>query len=55
MLMSFPLIASKKRVGLTADKYPKLHAYTERLEEESGYKKAVEKIVEMEGKFESTF
>ncbi|KAL3423621.1 glutathione s-transferase [Phlyctema vagabunda] len=53
ILLSFPLIAAKGRAGLTEDKYPKLHAYVERLENEPGYKKASEKIIEIEGKFEA--
>lgn len=52
ILMSFPLIAAKGRGGLLPkEKYPLLRAYVDRLEEEEGYKKAVEKIVELEGNF----
>lgn len=51
ILLSFPLIAAKQRAGLTADKYPELFAYIERLEGEEAYKKAVVKIVEVEGSF----
>ena len=53
--MSFPLIAARGRSGLTKEKYPKLSAYVDRLEAEKGYKKAAEKIVELDGKFEATF
>ncbi|KAF4627262.1 hypothetical protein G7Y89_g10898 [Cudoniella acicularis] len=52
ILMSYPLIAGKGRAGLTKESYPKLSEYVERLENEPGYVKAVEKIVEIEGKFE---
>lgn len=52
MLMSFPLIAAKGRIGLTADKYPLLAKYVDLLEQDAGYIKATEKIVEIEGKFE---
>ncbi|RDW71237.1 hypothetical protein BP6252_07800 [Coleophoma cylindrospora] len=55
ILMSFPLIAARGRAGLTQEKYPKLWAYVERLEEEPGYKKAAEKIIEIDGKFEANF
>lgn len=55
ILLSFPLIAARGRAGLTKEKYPKLWAYVDRLENEAGYKKAVEKIVEIDGKFEATF
>jgi len=54
ILMSYPLIAGKGRAGLTKEAYPKLYEYTERLENEPGYKKAIEKIIEIEGKFEAT-
>ncbi|ATZ54211.1 Bcgst12 [Botrytis cinerea B05.10] len=53
ILMSFPLVAAKQRAGLTEDKYPELFAYTERLENEAGYKRAVEKIVDIEGEFKA--
>jgi len=54
ILLSFPLIAGRNRVGITQEKYPKLSAYIDRLEQEPGYKKAAEKIVEIEGKFEAS-
>ncbi|KAJ8065261.1 hypothetical protein OCU04_005959 [Sclerotinia nivalis] len=53
ILMSFPLVAAKQRAGLTKEKYPELFAYVERLENEDGYKRAVEKIVEIEGEFQA--
>lgn len=53
VLMSYPLIAGKGRAGLSKEKYPTLYAYVEILEAEPGYKTAVEKIVEIEGKFEA--
>ena len=55
ILLSFPLIAGKGRSGLTKEAYPKLWAYVERLEAEPGYLNAVEKIKEIDGKFEATF
>lgn len=54
IMLSFPLIAGGSRAGLTKEKYPTLHAYVERLENEPGYKKAANKIIEIEGKFEAT-
>jgi len=54
-MLSFPLIAGGPSAGLTKDKYPKLAAYVERLQQEPGYKKAVEKIIEIEGKYEVMF
>lgn len=43
-----------KGTAFTKEKYPGVWAYTERLEKEKGYEKAVEKIVEIEGKFEAS-
>jgi glutathione S-transferase len=51
MLMSFPLIAGKSRAGMSEEKHPNLWAYTARLEKEPGYEKAVQKIIEVDGKF----
>ena len=53
--MSFPLIAGKSRTGLTQETYPALWAYIDRLEQEPGYNRAADKIVEIDGKFEATF
>jgi len=58
ILMSFPLIAGKGRAsltGITKEKYPKLCEYIALLEAAPGYVKAVEKIVELDGKFEASF
>lgn len=56
ILMSFPLIASKGRSPiLTEQKFPLLWKYIVKLEQEPGYKKAMEKIVEMDGSFSATF
>ncbi|KAH7418239.1 hypothetical protein BKA64DRAFT_653991 [Cadophora sp. MPI-SDFR-AT-0126] len=54
ILLSFPLLAGRSRTGLTKEKYPKLYDYIDMIEAESGYKKSVAKIVEIEGKFETT-
>lgn len=52
ILMSFPLIAAKSRGGfLTEENYPLLAKYIDALEQEEGYKKAVDRIVELEGTF----
>jgi len=55
ILLSFPLIAGRHRTGLTKELYPKLWAYIDRLENEPGYKKAADKIIEIDGKFEASF
>ena len=54
IMMSFPLIAGKGRSGLTQEDYPTLWAYVETLEAEPGYLEAVEKIKDLDGKFEAT-
>jgi glutathione S-transferase len=54
ILMSFPLIAGKGRAGMSETTHPNLWAYTSRLEKESGYEKAVQKIIEIDGKFEAS-
>jgi glutathione S-transferase len=52
ILLSFPLLAAKGRVpALEGDRFPLLLKYIDRLEQEPGYKKAVDKIVEIEGSF----
>jgi glutathione S-transferase len=55
ILMSFPLIAAKdgRGQGLKEGKYPLLSRYIERLEQEPGYKKAAQKIVDINGKFKA--
>ncbi|KAL8990713.1 MAG: hypothetical protein Q9177_000694 [Variospora cf. flavescens] len=49
ILMSFPLGAAKARSGFTKEKYPALWNYVNRLEERDGFKKAAQKIVDVEG------
>lgn len=49
--MSFPLIAGKGRSGFTQAKFPKLWAYVEKLESNDGYKRAIQKITEVEGEY----
>lgn len=52
MIMSYPLGAAKGKCGFTQDKYPKLWAYVERISELGGFKKAVQKIIEVEGSYD---
>lgn len=51
--MSFPLLGARSRAGLTKEAYPKLSDYLDRLEAEPGYKKAADKIIEIDGNFEA--
>lgn len=53
IMMSFPLEAGQSRTGLTKEQYPKIWAYVDRLHQREAYKRAVEKIVEREGRFKS--
>ncbi len=51
ILMSFPLEAARGRVGLTQEKHPNLCKWVDRIQEREAYKKAVEKIIEIEGEY----
>jgi glutathione S-transferase len=58
IMMSYPVIESMKRIvgvqkGITKDRYPLLSAYATRLQDCEGYKRAVAKIVSIEGHFEA--
>ena len=52
ILMSFPLGAARGRAGLTQEKYPKLWAYIDRLESREAFKRAVQKIIEVDGHYD---
>ncbi|KAK4694295.1 glutathione S-transferase, partial [Lecanoromycetidae sp. Uapishka_2] len=52
IIMSFPLGAAKGKCGFEQDKYPKLWAYVERLEKLEGFKKAVQKIIDVDGSYD---
>ncbi|KAF6230729.1 hypothetical protein HO173_011081 [Letharia columbiana] len=52
IMMSFPLAAAKSKGLFTEKEHPKLCAYVDRLEARDGYKKAVQKIVDVEGSYE---
>ena len=54
IMLSFPLEAGQTRSGFTQSQYPKIWAYIEGLHERSAYKRAVAKIVEIEGDFKTT-
>lgn len=53
IMMIFPLEAARSKAGLTKDKYPKLYAYVDRILERPAYKRAVEKIEQIEGSYRS--
>ena len=52
IVMSFPLGAFRGKHGFTKEKYPKIWAYVDRLEAMDGYKKAVQKIIDVDGKYD---
>ncbi|POR39705.1 Glutathione S-transferase 1 [Tolypocladium paradoxum] len=62
ILMSFPLIAAKDRWddmgswegGSWAKAHPRVAEYVERLEAEEGYKRSVEKVEAVDGKFSAS-
>ena len=54
ILLSFPLIAAKGRAGLTEEKYPRLWKYTERLEATPSYKRAIQKVIDVDGTYDSS-
>jgi len=54
VLMSFPFEMSIARNGLTKEKFPHIVAYVEKLHQRDAYKRAVEKITELDGKFDES-
>jgi len=54
LMMYFPLEASVTRVGVTKEKYPKIHAYIERIQARPAYQQAIKRIEKVTGeKFKS--
>ena len=53
ILMSFALEAAESRSGLPKEQYPRIWEYVDRLHGIDSYKRAVQKIVEVEGKFKN--
>ncbi len=54
IMMSFPLGAAKGRAGFAKEKHPKLWTYIEMVESREAYKKAVQKIIDVEGYYDPT-
>ena len=52
--MSFPLGAARGRAGVTKERYPLIWGYIERLEASDSFKRAVQKIVDIEGSYDPT-
>lgn len=53
ILMSFPLEAGKSRSGLTQEQCPRIWKYVSQLQQRPAYKRAVQKIEEIEGSFKT--
>jgi glutathione S-transferase len=49
IMMSFPLEAGSSRAGASKENYPHVYKYLNRLHEFDGYKRANQKIEEVEG------
>ena len=54
-MLDFPLRATKGHLGFAPERYPKLTAYVDRLREHASYKKAVQKIIEVDGNYNDSF
>ena len=54
IFMSFPLSAAKGRAGFSKEKHPKLWAYVDRIEALDASKRAVQKIIDIEGSYDPT-
>ena len=52
IVMSFPLGAIRGKHGFTQEKYPKIWAYVDGLQAMDGYKRAVQKIIDVDGKYD---
>ena len=52
IVMSLPLSAVRGKHGFTKEKYPKLWAYVDRLQAMDGYKRAVQKIIDVDGRYD---
>ena len=54
-IMSFPLQGCKQFGFLKEDEHPKLLAFVDKVESSESYKRAIQKIVEVDGSFEGVF
>ena len=51
--MSFPLEAGGDRSGMKKEDFPRISAYLHKLHEREAYKRAVQKIIEVQGEFKT--
>jgi glutathione S-transferase len=52
-MLSFPLEAGETRSGFSRNDYPKIWTYLDHIHEREAYKRAVARIVEIEGDFKT--
>ncbi len=52
--MSFAFEAAGSLSGVKQEQFPKVFAYVERLYQREAYKRATEKIIQVEGRFKMT-
>ncbi|ERF73535.1 hypothetical protein EPUS_07740 [Endocarpon pusillum Z07020] len=55
ILTSFPVEMGNHRSDIKQEQFPKVFAYVERLYQREAYKRATEKIIQVEGRFKMTF
>lgn len=53
ILMGFPLEVANSRSGVRAEDFPKAFEYVTQLSKRDAYKRAVQKIVEIEGQYKT--
>ena len=53
ILMSFALEVGESRSGMSKEQFPRIYEYVARLHKGESYQRAVQKIVEVEGKFKT--
>ena len=51
--MVFPLEVGESRSGMKKEDFPRIYEYLGRLHQSESYKSAIQKIVEVEGKFKT--
>lgn len=51
MMLSFPLEAGQTRSGFSPEKYPLVWAWVDRIHQQDPYKRATQKIIDIEGSF----
>lgn len=50
ILLSFPLMAGRKRLSIQQDKYPRISKFLDLIEANDAWKRSVKRVEEVEGK-----